>query len=147
MPLRVRQTPTSALIVEQQPAVAQDLADLLREIGFDTIWRSRSIETALRTCKVTPFDVAIIQLELGEEHGEHLVTALRAWPGSVDLVVAVCMDSERLNRAAMQKLPADAFLQTPLRISALSKAVGHKVRTNRFELADGETDVVINDKG
>jgi len=147
MALRVRQTPTSSLIVEAEPVAAHVVASLLTAIGFDTIWRCRSVGAALRTCKVTPFDVAIIQLDLGGEDGEHLVTALRAWPGSVDFIVAVCRDTERLRRAEIQKLPADAFLQMPLTIPTLSKAIGHRVRTNRFELAEGDGVVLINDKG
>jgi len=145
MPLRIRHTPTSALVVERLPLAAEHASLQLKAIGFDTVWRARSIAEALRTCKVTPFDVAIIQLQLGEEDGGHLVTALRAWPGSVDLIVTVSMDNERLQRAASAKLPADAFLLLPLAVSALGKAIGHKVRTGRFELADGDTVVVIDD--
>jgi hypothetical protein len=35
----------------------------------------------------------------------------------------------------------------PLTIPTLSKAIGHRVRTNRFELAEGDGVVLINDKG
>lgn len=119
MPLRISQTPTSALIVDPEPAAGQQLSDMLNTIGVDNIWHARSIRDALGYCKVTPFDVALIRLELDGEDGEHLVSALRAWPGSVDLILAASPDNQRLWRAAEANLPADAFLQMPLTISVL----------------------------
>jgi DNA-binding NarL/FixJ family response regulator len=145
MPFRIRHTPTSVLLVERLPIAAEHAARTLKLIGFDMVWRARSIAEALRTCRVTPFDIAIIQLQLGAEDGGHLVTALRAWPGSVDLIVGVSMDDACLRRAASARLPVDALLLLPLDVSVLSKAIGHKVRKGRFELADGDDVVMIND--
>jgi CheY-like chemotaxis protein len=147
MPLKSRQTPTSVLIVERQPAAAEHLSGLLHGMGFDNVWRARSVAEALRTCKVTPFDVAIIQLDLGKDDGETLITALRGWPGSVDLVVATGLDKGRLRLAASNNLPADAFLLMPLTLSALRKAIGPKIRAIRPRTDDGGPVVVINDEG
>jgi len=147
LPLRIRQTPASALVVSH-PSAAQHLSILLSAIGFDNVWSARSIRDALGYCKVTPFDVAIVQLDLGAEDGAHLVTALRAWPGSVDQILAVSLDEQRLHSAADARLPADAFLQMPLTFTALQKVVGHKVRTNRPGLGDDDDAVlIINDDG
>lgn len=140
MALRIRRTPTSVLVVEDQPAASLRVSTLASAIGFDHVWCARSVKQALRYCRVTPFDVAIVQLQLGDEEGEHLIGALRAWPGSVDRIVAVCLDEARLQRAKQARVAADAFLQMPLTFSSLQATVGDRVYPI---LTDLDTDILV----
>lgn len=136
---------TTALIVEDKPSSSSYLCSLVAGLGFDSVWRVRSVRQALRYCSVTPFDVAIVQLQLGAEDGGHLITALRAWPGSVDFIVAVSIEQERLREAAKARLPADAFLQLPLNSSTLKQVIGHRVRPSSVNLSDHEDTLILND--
>jgi DNA-binding response OmpR family regulator len=132
----------SALIVEPNASASLHLAKLMSALGFESIWRARSIKQALRYCTVTPFDVAIIELVLGDQDGTHLIAALRAWPGSVDLLVAVCIDEERLRAASQARVPADAFLQKPLYAHALTRCIGDRSRSNRVSRFDANSTTV-----
>lgn len=144
MAVRIRRTPSSALIVENKPVTSHYLVELMRSIGFDTVWPVHSVRQALRTCSVTPFNVGIVQLALGEEDGGHLIAALRAWPGSVDRILAICMDEERLKRAASSGLPADAFLKMPIGRTELQQAIGRQTLQSHPAF-HGDHDVVLLD--
>jgi DNA-binding response OmpR family regulator len=126
----------SALIVEPNASASLHLQKIMSAIGFESVWCARSIKQALRYCTVMPFDVAVIELVLGDQDGANLLFALRAWPGSVDFVVAVCLDAGRLQEASQAKVPADAFLQKPLYAPAMIKCIGNRSRapcTFRFD--------------
>jgi DNA-binding response OmpR family regulator len=124
---RPRQAATSILIVDRDDAARRHAAQLGLSLGFDTVWQASSVERALRACKATPFNLAIVELDLGDRHGEDLVLALRGWPGSVDFILAVSLDQERLRKAASMRLPALAFLQKPLHLRALTGCLGARL--------------------
>jgi DNA-binding response OmpR family regulator len=132
----------SALIVEPDASASLHLTKLMSALGFESVWRARSIKQALRYCTVMPFDVAIIELVLGDQDGANLVMALRAWPGSVDFIVAVCIDADRLRQASQIKVPADAFLQKPLYAPALARCVGNRVRSRRASRFDTDSAIM-----
>jgi CheY-like chemotaxis protein len=135
---RIGLTRTSVLIVDVCPISSEHTVKLCVEMGFNSIWRAGSVERALRYCSATPFDVAIIDLVLGDREGEHLILALRAWPGSVDFIVAVALDDARLQRAAQGSIPADAFLQKPLFRHSLTRSVGNRAgppNASKFDTA------------
>jgi hypothetical protein len=70
------------------------------------------------------------------------VTALRAWPGSVDFIVAVCIDEGRLREASNAKAPADAFLQKPVYAQALTRCIGNRSRSRRGPRFDADSAIV-----
>jgi hypothetical protein len=77
-----------------------------------------------------------------DQDGANLVTALRAWPGSVDFIVAVCIDEGRLREASNAKAPADAFLQKPLYAQALTRCIGNRSRSRRGSRFDADSAIV-----
>lgn len=139
---RSERSQASILIVDADPASSAQVASLAASIGFHSVWRARSIERALRSCRARPFDVAIIDLVLGDRDGADLVLALRAWPGAVDYVVAAALDRDRLKQAADDRLPVDAFLQKPVHRHALAGLLAGRVRRSSLPEFDPSSEHV-----
>jgi DNA-binding response OmpR family regulator len=148
VPLRLRQrtrkAPLTALIVEDGLEASFHASRLLAEMGYACLWRASSVKRALSFCSATPFDLALVQLDLRGEDGANLIYALRAWPGSVDRIVAVSLDSGRLQRAAHAKMPADGFVRMPLALSTLQACLGPRQEVERLGLDLNEPVHVID---
>lgn len=138
-------TPLCALIVEPNAAASRHAADILKALGYESIWQACSIHQALRYCTVTPFDLALVELVLEDQDGTDLAIALRAWPGSVDYVIAVSVDSDRLQHALDNKIPADALLLKPIHRPALLRCIGHRFRQPKRSVFDDASDLMIVD--
>ena len=112
---------TNALVVDDHAGARWLVSQALCAIGYSRVWEASSSIAALRYCDALPFDVAIVDLLLGEEDGVDLIDALRHRPGSVGKIIAVSADATRLKNAASR---ADALLAKPLDAEAFVRAVG-----------------------
>ena len=73
-----QRTMKRALIVEDEPLLALEVADYLTEAGFEVIGPATSVARALILIAESGCDVAVLDVHLGKEHSEPVAIALKA---------------------------------------------------------------------
>ncbi len=67
-----------ALVVEDEPFLAMDVADLLTDAGFEVVGPATSVADALNFLDDVGCDVAVLDIHLGEENSEPVALALKS---------------------------------------------------------------------
>lgn len=67
-----------ALVVEDEPLLAMDVADQLTDAGFDIVGPATSVVDALRLLEEFGCDVAVLDIHLGHENSEPVALALKS---------------------------------------------------------------------
>jgi CheY-like chemotaxis protein len=68
----------TALIVEDNMLIAMDAEEALQELGAGAVKLCPTVASALDSIAAAPFDVALLDVSLGEETSEAIAVALRA---------------------------------------------------------------------
>lgn len=102
-----------ALVVEDEPLLAMDIADQLIDAGFDVVGPATSVADALRILSERGCDVAVLDIHLGHENSEAVALALKS-EGKPFIVVSG--NSQKHAPAGFQGAP---FLSKPILPSAL----------------------------
>ena len=66
------------LVVEDEPLIAFDVADHLREAGFEVVGPVASVSAALKLLESEGCDLAVLDVNLGRETASPVADALRA---------------------------------------------------------------------
>lgn len=67
-----------ALVVEDEPLLAMDVADQLTDEGFEVLGPATSVADALRLLDELGCDVAVLDIHLGHENSEPVALALKS---------------------------------------------------------------------
>jgi two-component system catabolic regulation response regulator CreB len=110
------------LLVEDDPALGQSLQSLLALIGYDVHWSS-TVNEAFNEIAHDGYRAALLDLNLGREHGVTLIASLRASGHHIPpLVILSAQPYEKLREAA-KKSGAVAVLQKPSSLEAIRNAL------------------------
>ena len=116
------------LIVDDEPLIRMDLADMVRDEGFVALEASDADE-AIRLLEANPaIRILVTDIEMpGSMDGLKLAAAVRErWPP-----VAIIVTSGRILPASSELPAATAFLGKPYNNAAMSAALGKAVDTVR----------------
>jgi two-component system, OmpR family, response regulator QseB len=110
------------LLIEDDPVLGQSMQSLLGLFGYDVHWSS-SVNDAFEEIAHDGYRAALLDLNLGKEHGVTLVASLRAGGHHVPpLVILSAQPFEKLREAA-KKSGAVAVLQKPSSVAAVHAAL------------------------
>jgi DNA-binding NtrC family response regulator len=116
------------LIVDDEAAIRFAVGDFLRGSGF-VVDEADGVESGERAFRSTPPDAAVVDYSLGGGNGLDLLRRLRAFDGSVPIVMLTAHGTIDLAVAAM-KDGADQFLTKPVELPALrvvlERAIEHQ---------------------
>ena len=113
------------LIVDDDAATREGLAELLETAGYETI-AADGFESARRVLRTAPPDVLITDIRLGEYNGLQLIIAAhRAMP-----TIVISGFSDPVLRSNAEQLGA-TYLTKPLSPSAVLALVDNKSRTTK----------------
>lgn len=103
--------PLQVLIVEDAPAIAERLADIVNRPGKVEVAATAETESdALQACELTRFDLAIIDLQLAQGTGFAVVRRLRSEGMGQPYVVVLTNHALPALEAASFQAGADLFL-------------------------------------
>ena len=89
------------LLVEDEPIVAEDAAEMLREAGHQVAGPATTVDEAVRLAQETRADLALVDINLcGAEEGPRLARALWALFGVPSLFVTAQPEQARQHRDA-----------------------------------------------
>jgi len=102
-----------ALVVEDEPFLAMDVADLLTDAGFEVIGPATSVTDALELLEQSGCDVAVLDIHLGDEDSEPVALALKS-RGTPFVIVSG--NSQKHSPPGFEGAP---FLSKPISVSTL----------------------------
>ena len=125
--------PKKILTVDDSPTYLQELADTLREEGYDVI-PARSGEEALELLAVQPVDCILMDLQMPGMDGRQACRRIKAAPGvrDIPLIMLTALD----DRAAMLAglgAGADDYIQKAGEFEVLKARVRAQLRRKQFE--------------
>lgn len=89
------------LLVEDEPIVGEDAAEMLREAGHQVAGPASTVDEAVRLAQETGADLALVDINLcGEEEGPRLARALWALFGVPSLFVTAQPEQARQHKDA-----------------------------------------------
>jgi len=101
--------PTSALIVDDEPHVVVLLSALVRQLGVSTVWDAPDGETAIQQAKARGPDVVLLDLNIPQVDGLHVLEKLQAEHPKMPVIVVSAQSTVRtVNRAV--ELGARAYV-------------------------------------
>jgi CheY-like chemotaxis protein len=108
----------SALVVEEQALIALDLELLLHDLGAGQVEIAASVEHAFQLLNTTRFDVAFLDIRLGQTTTIPVAAALR------DLQVPFAIvTGSTVQDAIVKDLRAHAMIGKPFRATDVSEAI------------------------
>lgn len=118
-----------ALILEDDEAFAETLRTILKDLGLDSAW-SRTVEEARVIVETRAVAIVIVDLELGEHRGRHLLDDLATLPQAPPMLVV----SGAADAAAIAKEFGLACVKKPFELEMLAAAIAV---TRGFEVKPG----------
>ena len=92
--------PATALVVDDEPHVLVLLRTLLKKLGISTIWEAADGIEALRQAEAHKPDVVLLDLNLPQIDGLHVLEKLKAdYPGIPVIVVSAQSTQKTFSRA------------------------------------------------
>jgi DNA-binding NtrC family response regulator len=123
---------SSVLIVDDDPGIRNMLSSVLSNEGFAVETASNGKE-AVKTCEKTPFDVALIDIELPDMKGTELLKKLKQiQPRIVMIIITGHPTLESAVRAVNQS--ADGYLLKPFEVVDLLEMIKRLLdeKTNEY---------------
>ena len=108
----------SLLVVEDEPLIAMLLVDLLDELGCTVAAQASSVAEGLERANDTPFDAAILDVNLRGQPVWPLADALQE--KGIRFVLATGYDGRQTQR----RYPSAAVLAKPYALESLRQALG-----------------------
>ena len=112
-----------ALIVEDEPILRDVLAYILKTLGFEVFETSSRAEGLAAADEAAKYDVAIVDMRLGDGEGTDVVGALRAKAPRLAVLVATGAPQDP-EVVAAAKAPRTAVLAKPYALKELTSALG-----------------------
>ncbi|MDF1700134.1 MAG: response regulator transcription factor [Planctomycetota bacterium] len=125
------------LLVEDEPTLAQGLADALRFQGYECDIASDG-EQGLAMARRGSYDVMLLDLMLPILSGFEVMEALRGEGSRVPTIMLTAKGAED-DKVRGLELGADDYVTKPFAIRELMARVGAQLRRTRRERGDGET--------
>jgi DNA-binding response OmpR family regulator len=131
-------TETSArvLIVEDEPVLAQGLAEALGYQGYDCDVVEDGAE-ALATARRRHYDVLLLDLMLPHVSGFEVIATLRKEGNKVPTIILTARGAEE-DKVRGLDLGADDYVTKPFAVAELVARVAAQVRRTRLDRGDGE---------
>ena len=104
--------PHSILLLDDDAWTAETALEMLRFQGFKAEW-APSIAEALQKLAVQPFDLLLLDLDLGEERGESLIPEAEQNQVKLPPVLIVSAEASEESSAAAERIGAIGFLRKP----------------------------------
>ena len=126
-----------ALVVEDSPADALLLEDVLRRIGdvqFE-ITHVERLQDALASLALTAYDIVLLDLGLPDSQGAETVTGLRQSQPGVPVVVLTGLDDEAVGISAVQLGAQDYLVKGNFTPSLLGRTIRYAIERKRAEQA------------
>ena len=111
-----------ALVVEDNMIIAMDAADILSDLGAETVLTASSVAEALRIIDAHPISVAVLDVNLGSETSLPVAEMLARRDVPFVLASGYAGQSDWLSR-----FPSAPMTSKPFTIETLSKAVGRLI--------------------
>jgi DNA-binding response OmpR family regulator len=121
------ETAPSVLVVEDDPALLELLAEELQDAGFTPTLCTRG-QPALATLAAQGFDLLLLDQRLPDLPGIALCQAARAWYGDVPVVILLMADEHVSQWITALELGADDCVGKPFDIEELRARIEAKGR-------------------
>ena len=92
--------PANALVVDDEPHVLVLLRALLKQLGITTVWEASDGAEALRQAEARRHDVVLLDLNLPQVDGLHVLEKLRADHPKMPVIVVTAQSTEKTFRRA-----------------------------------------------
>ncbi len=148
--------PIAILIVEDEVLIAQDLKEILEEVGYDEIHKARNYHQAIELINTQNFDLILLDINLNDsKSGVDLADYLNQNYQIPFIYITSYSDAGTI--ANVKQTRPSGFLLKPyskdLLLASIEIALfNYSIQQNAAEkpiknvaLAEGETDLVIND--
>jgi len=124
------------LIVEDEPVLAEGLADALRFQGYEC---DIAVDGAdgLKAARRGGYDVMLLDLMLPKLSGFEVMETLRAEGSTLPTIMLTAKGAEE-DRVQGLELGADDYVTKPFSIRELAARVGAQIRRTRRDRGDGE---------
>ena len=120
-------TMPTALVVDDDPAILELLAEVLQDAGFSPTCFTRG-QPALATLAGQGFDLLLIDLWLPDLKGFKLCEAARDWYGDAPAVMLITADQRVTSWITALDLGADDCVEKPFDIEELLARIAAKRR-------------------
>ena len=112
---------SSILIVDDDPGIRNMLSTVLNNEGF-SVETAANGKQAIKTCERTPFDVALIDIELPDMKGTELLTKLKQiQPRIIKIIITGHPTIESAVKAVNQR--AEGYLLKPFEVEDLLRMI------------------------
>ena len=112
---------TAVLIIDDDPGVRKMLSTVLEDAGY-LIEAVAEGKDAIKACSKTPFDVALVDIELPDTKGTELIAKLKKLqPRIITIIVTGRPSVENAIKAVNEK--ADAYLTKPIEVTELLSTI------------------------
>jgi NtrC-family two-component system response regulator AlgB len=91
-----------ALVVDDAQNLCRTLAMYLESAGWQVI-AARQTRPAIEAVRRTPFDIAFVDLRLGDENGMELISRLHALSPATAIVLITAYDSDAVKADAVSR--------------------------------------------
>ncbi len=125
------------LVVEDEPSLAEGLAEALRHVGYDVTLAADGA-SGLERAQRGGFDVLLLDLMLPRLSGFDVVGRLRGGGSKLPTIILTAKGAED-DRVRGLTLGADDYVTKPFSLPELVARVGAQVRRARMDRGDGET--------
>lgn len=119
--------PLEVLLVEDNPADAELIADMLDHVGTCRHERVGDLAQARRCLPGERFDVVVLDLHLPDGRGVECVKAIQSQAAQLPIVVLTGVDDEALALACVAAGAQDYLAKNELRPQALRRAIAYAV--------------------
>lgn len=116
------------LLVEDDPALAETAASVLRLRQYRVIWAQTAQQAIAHLIEIDNDDLVLLDLGLGNDRGEDVIDECRAHGVAVPPVIIASAQGSTECREAMQKTDAISYLPKPYSglelLNAVADAIG-----------------------
>jgi NtrC-family two-component system response regulator AlgB len=138
MPETAHKGPRHCLVVDDEADICQAIAFALEPDGW-TVQRCLDLDSALKAVEEQPFDLALVDLRLGEQSGLDLLPALQRAQGAVPVVIITAYASIPSAVEAVRKGAVD-YLPKPFDPKELRRAVAQALLSARYRSREADLD-------
>jgi DNA-binding NtrC family response regulator len=122
---------TNVLIIDDDTGVRKMLSTVLENEGY-VIEAVAKGKDAIKACRKTPFEVALIDIELPDMKGTELINTLKKTrPQIITIIITGIPSVENAIKAVNER--ADAYLTKPIEVTDLIKTIARLLQEKSSE--------------
>jgi DNA-binding response OmpR family regulator len=114
---------TLVLLIDDDEALGHATSDLLILLGFDVIWKADRADAVDALCSRHQFHVVLLDLRLGDERGEQVISEARSQGYSIPPIVILSGQPDAELRDAARVIQAKAILRKPCTARDMQSAI------------------------